>query len=861
MIFFFQEPALSELSETRPRDFVQKKVLENGLTVIIKEERAHPLVTIIATIDAGLSSEGDYIGSGISHFIEHMIFKGDPKRKAGDVEEEIKSYGGAMNASTGLDSTNVYITVPKEYAKNALSLMSDIVFNPALDPKELEKEKEVILKEIRLNRDDPTRRIMRDLWRTAYLEHPYKMPVIGFEDLFMALKREDLIKYHSLRYSPENVILAVVGDVDADEMLTAIKSAFGKYQRKGGPLIAVPEEPKQNSPREITDFAEINLGYLTMGYHTVELSSDDLYALDVLGIILGDWDGSRLNKELVKERELLYAVSASNYTPRYPGLFIIYGIGDYKNLEEAEKEILAEINKIVESGVEPAELEAAKNMVIASYINSFETTHGLAQVISQSQFLAGDANFYKNYVKRVKGLDVRVVREAARKYLNENNITVSRLYPKKFRDEVAEGAYHSSAETTGKNQVPRKIVLSNGIRLVLLEDARIPKISIVCVFPGGVLAETKENNGISNLASAMLLKGTKKRKESEIKSALESLGGGISHFSGNNSFGVSIETLSENWGVALDILEDVIKNPSFPDEELKKEKEKIYAAIKREDDDIYDTGFLRLKKALFGGYPYGLRAIGEVASVENLKRGDLEEFYKRFSSSGGMIISAVGAFPADKIKEDFEKRFSQLKDTSSGFKAPEAPPFDGIKKINFDMPKEQSLIIAGFRGPAIASEDKYRISILSSILSGQNGRLFEAIRNKLGLSYALGIFQTPGINTGYIASYVATDKQKLDKAKEALLRELEAVRRGDISEKELELAKSALIGSHKMSLEVYQSLAYQMALDELYGLGYAHYKDYPAIIEKITLRDVKEAARKYIDLGNYVVLAISGERD
>lgn len=834
-----------------PKPSVTKEILDNGLTVLIKEEHAHAVVTVMATLVAGLSSEEKYAGTGISHFVEHMAFKGTEKRPPGSIEEEVKSMGGVINASTGLDSTNYYMTVPSEHAQKALELTGDILFNPLFDPGEMEKERDVILKEIRLNRDDPGRRVGRQLWETSYLEHPYKLPIIGYESLLKGLKRDDLLDYHARRYVPDNIALTIAGDVNTTEILAATKSIFEKYERKRNPLVIVPREPEQNSLRELKGFAQINLGYLAMGYHTVGLSNDDLYALDVLGIVLGDWDGSRLNKKIVKEDELLYAVSSYSYTPKYPGLFMISGTGDPKKLELAIEKILDEVEKIAREGIDADELAAAKNLVISGYISSLETTSGLAGAISQSESLAGDPMFFKKYVDNVKKVDSDTVKNISQKYLKKTNLTISYLYP--------ETANQTPTEVrAARENLPDKVVLPNGIRLILKEDRRLPKISLACAFAGGVRVENAGNNGISNLTSAMLLKGTESRKEHEITPFLEKRGGGIGHFSGKNSFGISMEFLSERASGALDLFADIIKNPSFPDDELSKEKEKIYAAIKSQDDDIYGFGFLKLRKALFPAYPYGLREIGEADSLKAITRENMQDFYKKFCVPQNMIISVVGDFGAQAMRREIETRLASMAKTPFTLDIKPPTALRGLKDTGLSMPREQSLILVGFRGTTQASRDKYTLSLLSSILSGENGRLYQAVRNKSGLSYALGFFSVPGVDTGYIASYAATDKAHLKEAKDILLEELKKVKDGTIEEKEVALAKSSLIGRDKISLQSAGTLAYRMLFDEFYGTGYAAYLNYSRAIGSITKEDIAKAAQKYIDPKNFAIVEITG---
>jgi len=859
VLLAFAAPSLCRTAE----EPLSKRILDNGLTIIVKEEHANPVVSIMATVDAGLSSEGAYAGTGISHFIEHTLFKGTAERKPGDIEKEVKSFGGTMNAWTGLDSATYAITVPAERAGEALELMEDILFHPAFRAEEVEKEKQVILKEIKLNNDDPSRRVMRQLWETSYLEHPYKIPIIGYEELFKGLTREDLAGHHSVRYAPDNTILAVVGDIDAEKMFPQIKKIFEKNKRKRPSGGFVPAEPPQNSPRFLKGHAPINLGYLAMGYHTVSLSDNDVYALDILGIILGDWDGSRLTRRLVKGERLLYTVGAFNYTPKYPGLFIVYGVGDYEKLEKAEKEILNEIKKIAERGVKKTELEAARNIVISGYIDSLETTGGLAGAVSQGEFLAGEASFFEKYVENVKKVDSNAVRRAAKKYLNKNNLTVSYLLPEAHEEvSPAQTGSLSGAVVSGEGRpAPQRVVLANGIRLILKENPRLPKVSIVCVFPGGLMAETKANNGISNLTSALLLKGTKKRNEHQIKPFLESRGGSISYFSGKNSFGISMECMSADTPIALLMLSDILTNSVFPEEEIEKKKEKIYAAIKAEEDDVYSTGFLNLRKALFENYPYGMRALGEVESVKNITREDVLNFYHEFAVAREGVVSIVGDFRAKDMKSEIEKLLSVLREGPLRAKRPEPAPLIAAKNVACDMAREQSLVLVGFRGATFEGKDKYRLAVLSSVLSGENGRLYRSIRDDLGLSYALGVFSSPGIETGLVASYVATDEKHVEKAKNILFAELEKAAKANVTEEEIRLAKSSLIGRQKISLQSNAGLAYKMALDELYGMGYDAYEKYSRQISDVGQEGVLEVSKKYIDLNRACVATVYGRKE
>jgi len=839
------------------RETLVEEVLENGLIILIKPDNSHPVVSIALTVGAGVSQEGEYCGTGISHFMEHMSFQGSCQRKtSGEVEKEVKSYGGSINAWTGFDNTTYFITLPKENSKKAIRLIKDIVFLPLCKETEFQKEREVILKEINLTKDDPIRRVMRRLWETAYLDHPYRVPVIGYKDLFKGLKREDLLRYHASRYSPDNMILVVSGDVSPDEILKEFKDAFGSEKRSRGSLISPPIERKQNTERTTKNYMETNLGYIALGYHTVELSHPDVYALDVLGILLGEWDGSRLNKALVKDKRLLYTVNTFNYTPKYPGIFIVYGVGDYKNLEDTKEEIIKEVEKIKERGVLSEELDAAQNIVISNYLASLETTGGLARAISQSRFLTGDATFFETYVDKVKEVDSEAIKKVAKKYLSRTNLTTSYLYP-----EYAKKEDLKSENGKSPDQKPEKTTLSNGTTIIIKEDKRLPKIALVVSFLGGLRVETPENNGISNLTSTMLLKGTEKRKEADITSSIERFGGSISSFSGNSSFGILVEFLSKNKEETLEIVSDIIGNSVFPENEIEKEKEKIYAAIKRQKDGIYSTGFFLAREGLYAEYPFRMRVIGEIDSVKGISKEDIVSFYKKFCVSGNMVISIVGDCKSSDMRKMLEKYFSNIRGGKVQEIARKPKALTERKSIAFKMPREQSLVLVGFRGAKIHDEERIPLKVLCSILSGENGKLYESLRNRLGTSYALGIFSVPSIDTGYIIAYVGTDKRNLKKAKNALLLELKKAEKGSFSEEEVELAKTYLNGMYVISLQSLGHLAQRMALDELYGLGYDAYLKYPEKILAVEKKEVVKAAKKYLDESAYVLVEVVSEKE
>lgn len=857
LVLFYPSPSLN--AGKAPSDpGISKTILDNGLTLVIKPTPNLSLVSIFVCVRAGLSNEGDFAGSGISHFIEHMIFKGSEKRPPGTVEKEIKSYGGYINAYTGMDSSCYYVTVPSEYFKEALELLSDVTINAKFDEKEFVNERNVILNEMRFKDDDPSYRVMRLLWSTAYLYHPYKYPIIGYQDLFKEIAGPDLAGFHAARYNPNNIVLVIAGDIDSIEAENAVRDIFLNYGRGKALDAAAPQEPPQIATRKAKEHIETNLGYLAVGYHTTGLMDEDLFATDLLSIILGQGEDSRLYKALVKDKELLYSVSSSNYTPRYPGLFIVQGIGKPENIEEAQKHILIEIEKLKTEGIDEEEVLRAKKMVLTSYLRSLETTEGMARTIAQGELLAGDPDFSKRYVEGVKKVKTADVINAAKKYLDENNLSSAAVLPKSKEEKSA-----LPGNSRSSNPMPEMAVLDNGMRLIVKEDGRIPMISIVCSLKGGLMAEAGDENGVSNLASRMLLKGTAKRKEFEIVPAMERRGADIGSFSGYNSFGISMSFMKEDKDLALDIFEDIVKNPNFPENELRREKDKIYAAILSEDDDMFDKGFLAFRKELFRDHPYGRRILGEEPIVEQLTREKAADFYRRWNAPQNFVISAVGDFDKNEILADLSKRF---KDMRGPVKTPQfsvAPPEkpSGKRDVRFHMHKEEALVILGFQGAGIMNKDKHTLEVLASVLSGHDGRMHKNIRETLGAAYALDVYSKPGVDTGFVLFYVACSPKNADLVIDNLIKEIIRIRKEPVEEAELESARRELKTRHRMALQSSSGLAMRMCLDELFGPGYADYLAYEKAISGVTKEDVRKTAMAYMDPERYTLVVITPFKD
>src|SRR3989449_3273084 len=364
LFFFSMENLQSTLGDEAtviavPPTTTQKWVLPNGLTVIVQEDHSAPVASVQAWCASGSIDEEERLGAGLSHILEHMLFKGTKTRSTNAIAQKIQDVGGYINAYTSFDRTVFWIDVPKAGVATALDVLADATMNSTLPPEEYLKEQEVIRREFAMTIDDPDRMEGQLLFATAYQRHPYRLPVIGQMEVYNQLTQEQVMQYYKSRYVPNNLTFIVVGDVEAEKVRQQLADFFKAYPEKSLKPIFIPEEPPQLGRREVHQEFATELTRLSLAWHIPEITDPDVPALDLLSTILGDGRSSRLYRRVREEAGLAYRISAFSYTPGDPGLFGIDATLDPKKRDAAEQLVLRIIDEVKQAGVTAEELNKA----------------------------------------------------------------------------------------------------------------------------------------------------------------------------------------------------------------------------------------------------------------------------------------------------------------------------------------------------------------------------------------------------------------------------------------------------------------------------------------------------------------------
>ena len=614
----------------------------------------------------------------------------------------------------------------------------------------------MIRREFAMGFDDPDRMAGQLLFATAYQRHPYRLPVIGLLDVFNQLTHEQVMTYYKARYVPNNFTFVVVGDVQAAVVHQQLVDFFKDYPAKSIKPIYIPPEPTQLGRREVHEEFATELTRLSLAWHIPEVTHPDVPAIDLLSTILGDGRSSRLYRRVREEAGLAYGVSAFSYTPGQPGILGIDATTEPEKRQPAQELILQIIAEIKEHGVTAEELAKAKKISLSHHLAALTTMRGQASDLGSNWFLTRNLNFTRDYLAAVQEVTGSDLQRIAARYLTDENLTIISLNPK--------GAAVTPTDATKAvvAQEIQRIELSNGLRLLVREDPRLPLISITAVFRSGLLAETPATNGITHLMAKTLLKGTTTRTAEQIADAIEAVGGNLGSDSGNNSFNITLDVTQPDLRLAGELLADILLNATMPEEAVAREKEVQLAGIKDEDEQLTAVARNILREALFRQHPYALRTKGAEDSVARLKREDLLAFRDRYLVAKNGVISVFGNVKAAEVRQLFEQTLATMKPGELALSnvAPSEPITETIE-VESLKEKAQGVLMVGYRGADLFSRDRYALELIDEASSDLGSRFFVRIREQMGLAYYVGSSQLQGLVPGMFAFYLGTDPQKL----------------------------------------------------------------------------------------------------
>lgn len=813
--------------------------LANGSFVLVHPDSEVRVVSIQLWCHTGSFHEGRWAGSGISHFLEHLIFKGSLARSGQEFVLGLQELGGHVNAYTSFDRTVYHVDLPAEHWKEALELLCDAVLHPAIPEPEFEPEKDVIRRELAMVADDPDAELFQLGLRTAFSHHPFRYPVIGIPDLFEALTRKDVLAYHQERYCPQNLTLVVSGAVEPAEVFSEAAQSLGKEKARPMAQSYIPGEPDQMVPRRsqkefVTEVSRVLFLYQIPGYE-----DPSGLPLLLLSLVAGGGRSSRFHRILVEEEGLAEEVEVFTHMALGAGVF---GVGA-RCQNEKRGRLIARIRELVDQlGKNPVarnELERARRQALLQRWHSLKTASGRAGAIGWGWLVARDPGFYDRVVERIQGIEEEEIVECARRFLDPRRENLAELVPKGEREPFLEKGH---AHGHGELPLPHRYRLGKGTRVVARQDQRVPLVGFHVLFPGGVFYEKPETAGLARLAAQLLPKGTRRRKAMEIAGRVEELGGYLEADGGNNSARLSIELLKQSWRDGLEIFLEILMEFCCREEELETERRKQLSLLAVEREDPVSVARDLLRRTLFAGHPYERNPLGTPETLARVGPQDVEEFVREVFFQASAVFGVAGDFCWEEVQGMMEPVLSawgqSVPGEPTGF--PPVPLREKPVRVEQQLPKEQAVIFIGFPTPGLQHPWQIPLAIAAEALSDLGGRLFVKIRQEHGLAYFTGATRFLGLAGGWFAFYVGTDPTRKEWVEKLLWEEIERLAVSGLDKGEVERAKAKLLSEDRMSDQDTAGVVAASALHELVGLGYDYAWRRRKKIEALTEEEVRE---------------------
>lgn len=862
-----------------------KYQLPNKMSVILLESKKAPVVSTHLWVKTGSADEkkGE---EGISHFIEHLVFKGTKDFKVGEIAQTIEGSGGQLNAYTTFDQTVYHVTISKNYYDRALHAISQMAGFPEFDEKEIDNEREVVIEEIKRSEDSPSSQASQLLFKTSFKKHPYGIPIIGYEKIIKNVKRKTLVNYYSKRYVPQNMTLVVSGDFDSTEMRAKIKDYFG--QIKPGKLEKrVRKKDAAGKATAVTvNKATFEETFVYLAWKVPDIKHKDIVALDLMSMMLGEGDSARLYRSMRLESSTVNYVGTSCFTLKDPGLFLIAASLNAKKMEEFFKKLDEGLKRMMLFSPDGGELKRCITLLESDEYYDLETVDGLNRKAGFLDYFMGDYRYYPKYLKQVYSLKPEDIVKTARKYLNPKNLTITimtkeekanaekaaktfaKTFTKDFKDcqkmklKKEKYAKPQKRKTTlgGAGEAPKfkEYKLKNGLRMIFRLAKDTPVISMRAAMFGGLRSEPNGKEGLTDLLSRSWCSGAGDFDEHKINELMDSMAARLSAFGGRNSAGLSATMLSPHEKDILELVEKIISNPKFDQNILSREKGMMLEALKTQMDQPSHVASLMFLKEIFAGHPYARDPQGTEESIKSLTRDDVVNGYKNLTHAAGSLIVVSGQC-------DPELWVQKLNNSVGTWKVSETIKSSAPEKLTSNrfefkhLDKEQTHIITGFRGLSIGSPQRYAMQIMQSILGGMGGRLFTELREKASLAYSVSPINFEGVDTGYCGAYIGCSPDKAKKAIAMMTTEFEKISNEEVLVSEIDRAKRYLIGRHDIELQRNSAFASGILFNELYGLPYQEIFSYAEHINGVTAGDVLTLAQQIFSQ-NKVCVAVGANQ-
>lgn len=842
------EHSLLESLFSRP---VRRQVLDNGLTVVTRPDSSAELVSVQVWVKTGSIHEGAWTGAGLSHFLEHMLFKGTVRRGPLDISREVHAIGGYINAYTSYDRTVYYIDAPVEQAEKVFDILADMTLAARIPEEDFASERDVILREIDMGMDDPDRQLFYAFARNAFRQHPYRFPVIGLKPLFARVGRDDLYQYYTDRYQPGNMTLVVVGALPPEQVISLADATFGQAPPGLGGQPVIVAEPPQLAARREELTGDVNIVRGMAGYKVPGLSDPCAPSLDMLAFILGHGKSSLLWRRLREELKLVQHVDASCWNPGDQGLlWLSYTCapGQGTAVDEALQQILA---KELAGAVTAEALGKAVRQAIVGEINGRKTMAGQASRLGVAEVVVGELDYPRQYFNLLARLRPDDLLEAAGRFITDRNRTAVSLEPP-----ASEPCDAPHVLTVKGLPDFAETAFGNGVRLLFQHDEALPKVHLRLVMKGGPGYDPVDAPGTGGVLASLLTRDTETREAAQLAAEVDRVGGTFSEFIGNNTFGLSAEVLPQDFALAAGWVGDALLRLHPVETSFAIEREAQLASFLEDEDEILDYGRRRLRRRFFGEHAFAHDYLGTREGLEAMTLAHVESLRALLVTGPNAVLAVSGAVDNAAVQQALGPILEKLPGSAPMALAdlPRLPAETG--DVIERLPREQAVVLEAYPDVGACDEDFIVGELLDELLSGMSSHLFEAVREMAGLAYYVGSSRSPGLDAGMFLLYAGTYPDAVAAVQEEFVKEIERICSGGVSEEELAACRTRLKIQKRQGQQAIGARAMQAALNVHYGQPVNTWRDYPERLEAVSHERLTAFARTRFDPGKRLRLVV-----
>lgn len=841
----------------------QEKI--NDLDVLLIDQPGSQAATAQIWFRAGSSLEekGD---EGIAHFLEHMFFKGTPKRPGAKIASDVESFGGEINAFTSFDYTCYYINTPNSKLKNTVNILMDMVSNPKFLNSDITPERDVVWEEYRRSQDNPNQYNFQMIQNNSFLK-TYAHPILGYEKTIKNFSRNQLLKFRKNFYNTSNSMLILAGDIkNKSTLLNEIK----KFKLPKGPKSEFKKFKLKSKPQLKIHNKEVRMATITMTIEA-QLYESKAGAIEDLALnALGYGESSLLYKDLVLKESICNASSASTMFLSQGGTHFIRFSCPVENLNKAFKEFESIIKETINKGLTERDIQKIKSQYIASKIYEKETIESFAFSLGHGFGQNGDIKCEESFIKNLSEATTDEVNDALKKIFSkpihmnvqipqETKISNVQKTCESFLKKInsIELKENKNKKTKSVSKFDEKIELQEiipGVKLLYRHNQMTPTFNLYAFIKGSLTEENENNNGIHHLLTNLISKGCEGYPYEELKITLDNFSSSLQGFAGKNAYGLNMHGLSQHTDELLEIFLSSLLSPEFNTELFEHDKKILERNLMSYEEDALKQCFKIVGNTFFPNHSYSQRITGTLESIKNIHKADIVKLHSNNLKSKEMVITYCGDQPRSKIERFVKEKFKDFhKRSNPKTKIPKLSLGTKERKIHLDFEREQTQIFIGHAAFPFTHKDDIYLKMLTSHLNGQSSELFVDVRDNKGLCYSVQPIHFSALEAGYWGIYMASGHDKTPKAIEAINTILNRLQKTGFSKAEFYRVKKMIQGQEFLNVQTNDDYAQIYSVPVLQGLGVDHHYDILSKIEKTKFEDFNKFLSRFLKTHRYEI--------